>query len=85
MPALLAFARHAWLPTCASVLAGLLAWSAVAEADSMLSTAITLLFVVLFALTVPHLAIQEAYKRLRPLGTGTHDREWSMRAAVGEG
>ncbi len=73
--ALLAFARKAVLPTSAVVIAGTAAWAFGTTFRGELSAVISVVFLSLFALTVPHLLIQEIYKRAskslrekRPLG-----------------
>ena len=63
--ALMAFGRQALLPTGAVVLAGLCVWGAAGSGlGDRLSAALTVVFVSLFALTVPHHLFQEAFRRL---------------------
>ena len=60
--ALLAFARKAIVPTSSVVIAGVAAWALGAGVEGETSEVISAAFVSLFALTVPHLLIQEVVK-----------------------
>ncbi len=86
--ALLAFGRQAFFPTAAVVLAGLFVWGAAGSSlGDRLSAAITVVFVSLFALTVPHHLFQEAYRRLGsgPGRTSENRKRLSARPAPDTG
>lgn len=62
--ALLAFARVALFPTCTVVMVLAFAWLIGSRQEESVPALISAVFVSLFALTLPHMILQEAYKRL---------------------
>ncbi len=83
--ALLAFGRRAILPTGAVVLTGLCVWGVGSGSVDRVSAAITVAFVSLFALTVPHHVIQEAHKRQTMARAGRNANGNSARQSPGGG